>query len=143
MTAQAGGSAEGRAVALALTFLERVWGPAHELDAIDELMTEDYRIWSGGTLIAGRAAFKDWVRRFQAAYGDARTTNLEAFANAAGDRVVSRWVNTGVNNGLFGLPADGRLVSFTGIAIWRVQDGRLAECWVERAGLEAYLALRG
>ena len=130
-----------RAIALATQFLTRVWGPAHDLDAIDELMTEDYRIWSGGKLISGRSAFKDWVRQFQIVYGDAHTEILETFANAAGDRVVSRWINTGFNNGMFGLVPDGRPVSFTGIAIWRVHEGRLAECWVERAALESYQSL--
>ena len=130
-----------RAVALATEFLTRVWGPAHDLDAIDELMTEDYRIWSGGALVAGREPFKEWVRQFQAIYGDAHTEIRETFANAAGDRVVSRWFNTGVNKGIFGLPPDGRPVSFTGIAIWRVEGGRLAECWVERAALESYRSL--
>jgi predicted MFS family arabinose efflux permease len=33
---------------LALEFLGRVWGPAHDLDAIDELMTENYVITTGG-----------------------------------------------------------------------------------------------
>jgi len=129
------------AIALATQFLTRVWGPAHDLDAIDELMTEDYRIWSGGKLVSGRAEFKEWVRQFQAVYGNAHTEIQETFANAAGDRVVSRWRNTGLNNGIFGLAPDGRPVAFTGIAIWRVQDGRLAECWVERAALESYLSL--
>lgn len=130
-----------RAVTLANRFLGRVWGPAHDLGAIDELMTDDYKIWSGGKLVAGRPAFKDWVRHFQTVFGNAHTEILETFANAAGDRVVSRWFNTGVNNGIFGLAPDGRPVSFTGIAIWRVQDGRLAECWVERAALESYRSL--
>jgi predicted ester cyclase len=130
-----------RGVALANQFLTRVWGPTHDLDAIDELMTEDYRIWSGGKLVAGRPAFKDWVRHFQTLYGNAHTEIRETFANAAGDRVVSRWFNTGVNHGIFGLAPDGRPVSFTGIAIWRVHDGRLAECWVERAALESYQSL--
>ena len=133
----ASGSGE-RSIALALSFLGRVWGPTHDLDAIDELMTEDYRITSGGTVIAGRAAFKQWVRQFQAQYGDARTEPLEAFANPAGDRVVVRWANTGTNKGIFGLPPDGRPVGFTGIAVWRVAGDRLAECWVERAAYEAY-----
>lgn len=130
-----------RAVALAHDFLARVWGPAHDLAAIDQLMTEDYRITSGGTLIAGRDAFKAWVRHFQDVLLDARTVPEESFANAAGDRVVTRWLCTGRNNGIFGLPSDGRAVSFTGIAIWSVRDGRLAECWAERAALEAYRAL--
>ena len=130
-----------RAVALANQFLSRVWGSAHDLDAINELMTEDYQIWSGGKLIAGRSAFKDWVQHFQSIYGNAHTEILETFANAAGDRVVSRWLNTGTNNGIFNLDPDGRAVSFTGIAIWQVRDGKLAECWVERAALEAYQSL--
>jgi trans-2,3-dihydro-3-hydroxyanthranilate isomerase len=132
-----------RAEALAIEFLERVWGARHELDAIDVLMTPDYRITSGGATIAGRDAFKAWVRDFQERLGDARTVNVEAFADAVGERVVSRWICRGRNRGLFGRPADDRPVEFTGIAIWRLRDGRLAECWVERAGLEAYRALGG
>jgi putative hydrolases of HD superfamily len=135
------GASPAGAEHLALEFLRRVWGPAHDLDAIDELMTEDYAITTGGTVIRGREAFKAWVREFQSRLLDARTRSVDAFANATGDRVVSRWVCTGTNNGLLGLPADGRPVSFTGIAIWRLRDGRLAECWVERASWELYQEL--
>ncbi len=131
----------GGAERLALEFLHRVWGPEHDLDAIDELMTDDYAITTGGSVVRGREAFKSWVRQFQSRLGNARTTNVEAFANPAGDRVVSRWVCTGTNNGILGLPADGRPVSFTGIAIWSVRDGKLAECWIERASWELYREL--
>lgn len=126
---------------LAYEFLSRVWGPAHDLDAIDALMTEDYVIHSAGSSIRGREVFKAWVRSFQTVLLDARNEILEVFADASGERVVSRWLCTGRNNGIFGLPPDGRDVAFTGIAIWRVQDGRLAECWAERAALEAFRAL--
>lgn len=129
------------AVALVHEFFARVWGPDHELGAIDDIMTEDYQITSGGTLIAGRTAFKGWVLGFQHVLNEARTVPLESFANVAGDRVVSRWLCTGRNNGIFNLPPDGREVAFTGIAIWRVADQRLAECWVERAALEVYQSL--
>lgn len=126
---------------LATEFLSRVWGPAHDLDAIDELMTEDYVIHSAGTSIRGRDTFKAWVEKFQTVLEGAQNEILEVFADGSGERVVSRWLCTGRNRGIFGLPADGRDVAFTGIAIWRVQDGRLAECWAERAALEAYRAL--
>jgi predicted ester cyclase len=126
---------------LAIEFLTRVWGPAHDLDAIDELMTEDYAIHSAGSTIRGRDTFKAWVASFQTVLEGAQNEILEVFADASGERVVSRWLCTGRNNGIFGLPPDGRAVAFTGIAIWRVQDGRLAECWAERAALEAFRAL--
>jgi predicted ester cyclase len=135
-------SSAARAEELAVAFLSRVWrGFANDLDAVDELMTEDYRIHSGGTTIAGREQFKEWVASFQRILFDAKNDILAVFANEAGDMVVARWRCMGRNNGIFGLAPDGRDVSFTGIAIWRVQDGRLAECWVERAALEAYRAL--
>ncbi|HEX7905146.1 MAG TPA: ester cyclase [Chitinophagaceae bacterium] len=126
---------------LVINFLNRVWGPSHELDAIDELMTEDYTITTGGKLVSGRDNFKAWVKQFQDLLLNARTINQEAFANEAGDRVVSRWICSGKNNGIFGLPADGRIISFTGIAIWKIQDDKLAACWVERSAFELYKKL--
>jgi predicted ester cyclase len=124
---------------LATAFLTRVWnGTANDLSAIDELMTEDYQIHSAMKTVRGREAFRQWVSDFQAVLKSARNDMLEVFANAAGDRVVARWMCSGLNNGMFGTPADGRPVKFSGIAIWRVEHGRLAEGWIERAGLEAY-----
>ncbi|WP_296594860.1 nuclear transport factor 2 family protein [Phenylobacterium sp.] len=132
---------EPLAETLARAFFHRVWTPPHDLDAIDELMTEDYRITTAGTVIEGRAAFKDWVAGMQATIAGAANEHLEVFTNPAGDRVVSRWITRGANAGVFGLPADGRPIAFTGIAIWSVRDGRLSECWVERSALELYRAL--
>ena len=127
---------------LARAFFARVWAPPHDLDAIDELMTEDYRITTAGVTVAGREAFKRWVGEFQKLVGHARNEHVEVFTDATGDRVVSRWVTRGTNNGVFGLPADGRAFSFTGIAIWRVAGDRLAECWIERSAFELWRELR-
>ncbi len=121
-----------RAEKLAREFLGRVWGPQHDIDAIDELMTEDYVIHSGGREIRGRAAFKAWVAEFFRTMPGAEDEIVDVFASSAGDRVVARWINRGRNNGVFGLPADGRPIAFHGISVWRVRDRRLAECWVER-----------
>jgi steroid delta-isomerase-like uncharacterized protein len=123
---------------LAREFFRRVWTPPHDLSAIDELMTEDYRITTAGQVIAGRDAFKKWVAAMQIVVENATNEHLEVFTNQQGDRVVSRWVCRGTNKGMFGLPPDGKPVSFSGIAIWSVRDGKLAECWVERSAWELY-----
>ena len=128
---------------LALKFLNNVWGPTHNLDIIDELMSTDYSITTGGQVIAGRENFKSWVQNFQLKLTNAITTNQEIIVSESGDRVVSRWICTGNNNGIFGLPADGRAVKFTGIAIWTVAEGKLTACWVERSALELYQELKG
>ena len=127
---------------LAREFFRRVWAPPHDLDAIDELMSPDYRITTAGKVIEGRSRFKAWVAEMQHTIGDATNEHLEIITNATGDRVVSRWISRGRNHGMFGLPADDRPFAFTGIAIWRVADGRLAECWVERSALELLTQLR-
>jgi steroid delta-isomerase-like uncharacterized protein len=125
-------SAAAIAEKLARDFLSRVWGPQHDVDAIDELMTADYLLHSGGRTIRGREAFKAWIVEFHQSMPEAVDEVLEVFANDPGDRVCARWINRGKNNGVFGLPADGRPVEFHGISVYRVRDGRLAECWVER-----------
>jgi hypothetical protein len=127
---------------LAREFFRRVWAPPHDLAAIDELMTPDYRITTAGRVVEGRAVFKAWVADMQKLVAGATNEHLEIITNAAGDRVVSRWVTRGRNNGMFGMPADQRPIEFTGIAIWRVEGDRLAECWVERSAFELYDRLR-
>jgi predicted ester cyclase len=126
------GSAAAVAERLAREFLERVWGPGHDTAAIDELMTPDYLIHSGGKTVRGRDAFKAWVVEFQRLMPEAVDQILEVFANPAGDRVCARWINRGRNHGVFGLPPDGEPIEFHGITVWSVREGRLAECWVER-----------
>ena len=117
---------------LARDFLGRVWGPQHEIDAIDELMTADYVLHSGGKTIRGRDAFKAWIVEFQQVMPEAVDEVLDVFASDSGELVCARWINRGKNNGVFGLPPDGRPVEFHGISVYRVRDGRLSECWVER-----------
>ncbi len=102
---------------LILEFFKRVWTPPHDFDAIDEMMTVDYVITSGGNVIRGRDAFKAWVKEFQQLLLEARTESQEVFFNAAEDRVVSRWICSEKNNGIFGLAPDGRFITFSGIAI--------------------------
>jgi steroid delta-isomerase-like uncharacterized protein len=43
---------------------------------------------------------------------------------------VIRWTASGTHKGdLLGVPATGRPIKITGIDIFRVQDGKLAELW--------------
>ncbi len=126
---------------LVLDFFERVWSPPHDLEAIDEIMTEDYTIHSAGSTISGRQAFKSWIREFHERLNEAKTESIDVFSNADQSKVVSRWVCSGYNHGILGLPKDDRYVTFTGIAIWRVRENRLAECWVERSAWELYQQL--
>ena len=49
---------------------------------------------------------------------------------AEGDRVVIRWTGTGTHSGEFmGVPATGVKISVTGIAIDRIEGGKIVEHW--------------
>src|SRR2546428_12922842 len=51
---------------------------------------------------------------------------------AEGDHVVERMTLRGTHLGEFmGVPPTGKPVSWTAIAIYRLEEGRNAECWVE------------
>lgn len=51
---------------------------------------------------------------------------------AAGDKVAVRYSTHAIHGGdLFGTPPTGRAVTLTGIEIYRLADGRVAEFWGE------------
>ncbi|RYD17699.1 MAG: hypothetical protein EOP88_25210 [Verrucomicrobiaceae bacterium] len=115
---------------------KNVYNLPQDLDTIDRVCAEDVILTSSGTDVVGRAAFKKWAATFSSRIKDIRLVNNEMFTSADGTRVVSRWTVTGTNAGMFGTPADGKPVKFTGIAIWEIRDGKLAHNWVERSAWE-------
>ena len=67
---------------------------------------------------------------FTGAFPDAQIS-VEASV-AERDVVASRWTITGTHRGTFqGVPATGRLVTFSGIDFSRVVEGKVAEHWAQ------------
>lgn len=122
-------------------FWQEVWNPPYDFSMIDHCISEDFVITSAGQDIRSRAAFKEWIIRFQSNILDLHLTPIETFASADGSRIVSRWHITGKNHGMLGTPADGRAISLTGIAIWAFEDGWLTHNWVERSAFEVFQTL--
>jgi steroid delta-isomerase-like uncharacterized protein len=55
---------------------------------------------------------------------------------AEGDQVVARITMTGTHTGdFFGIPATGKKISFTGIYIVRIANGKIVEHWGEEDSL--------
>ncbi len=55
---------------------------------------------------------------------------------AEGDKVVARITMSGTNTGSFmGMPPTGKHVSFTGIYIARIANGKIVEHWGEEDGV--------
>ena len=53
--------------------------------------------------------------------------NLEDII-AEGDKVATRWTFEGTNSGAFqGMPATGKHVTFAGMNVWRVAEGKIVD----------------
>ena len=101
------------------------------LDRADEIMAQDY-VDHGAMpgqapgLQGSKSKWSMWV----AAVPDLRVRAEDMFAE--GDRVAVRWTAKGTQSGnLLGIPASGRSFRFTGMSVFRVAAGKIAEQWEE------------
>jgi predicted ester cyclase len=77
----------------------------------------------------GPQAFPNYYSAIRSAVPDARYEVDDLIAE--GDRVVVRWRLLGTHKGDFrGIAPTGRAITLKGIAIYRVQGGKLMERWV-------------
>jgi steroid delta-isomerase-like uncharacterized protein len=103
------------------------------IDVVDACYAPDYIDHTpspGRSLAPGREGVRQAFALFQKAFPDTRHTIEDLLAE--GDRVVARISARGTHAGeLFGHPPTGRVVTLTGIAIYRLRDGRIVERWAE------------
>jgi len=78
---------------------------------------------------SGPKAFRDYYSAIRSAVPDARYEVDDMIGE--NDKVVVRWRMLGTHEGAFGdMPASGKSIVLKGIAIYRVEAGRLMERWV-------------
>jgi predicted ester cyclase len=103
----------------------------NDLDALGEVVSQDLRtpkIMPG--IPTGIEGAKAAHRIMLAAFPDYQTIIDDLFSE--GDKVAARISMSGTNTGSFlGIPATGKHVSFTGIYIARIADGKIVEHWGE------------
>ena len=78
----------------------------------------------------GPSGFKEIIQQFISAFPDLHVTQQQFIAD--GDTVAVRGYWTGTNKGSFiGAPASGRKVRVDYVDIWRIQNGKGVENWVQ------------
>jgi len=106
-----------------------------------ELTTEDF-LYHGPGGTGDRGTFLDWLRWYPTAFTDQRAGIDDLIAG--GDRVVVRYVvRSTYRGGYLDLPPRGQHVEETGIIIFRLEGGRVAETWFESNDLEVAQQLGG
>lgn len=108
---------------------------------LSELATDDY-VAHGPGGSGDRATFVDWLRWYPTAFADQRPVLEDVIIS--GDRVVVRYVvRSTYRGGYLELPASGQAVEETGIIIFRIAGGKVAETWFEGNDLEVAQQLGG
>ncbi len=97
---------------------------------IDEVFAPDVVIHGMALPAPGAEGLKQLMAAFYHAFPDVHMTDEDIIVE--GDRVATRWTFRGTQRGeMFGIPATGRRITVTGIAIDRVVGCRVAERWLE------------
>jgi len=96
---------------------EELWSHIGNLDAAEELFVPDHA-----------EAAKQEAADFRQGFPDVVSTIEDLIAE--GDKVVARWRARATHQGEYmGIPPTGNRVEFTGISVYRIEAGKIAESW--------------
>lgn len=120
---------EQQAQVIASRYLEARNTPA--LDLLDEIYAPDVVVHDASAPedIHGLEGLKAYYEGSHAGFPDFQARFDEVLV--AEDRIILRWTIEGTHTGtLRGISPTGRHVTFSGVAIERVEDGKIVEEWV-------------
>jgi predicted ester cyclase len=96
---------------------EELWNHTGNLDTAQELFVPDHV-----------EAAKQEAADFREGFPDVVSTIEDLIAE--GDKVVARWRSRATHRGEYmGIAPTGKEVEFTGISIYRIEAGKIAESW--------------
>ena len=122
--------AENTNIAIVRKFFEA--GPSRgDLAEADALLHPEFSLHTPlPTPGPGIGAMNNVITTCRAAFHGLHVTIEDIMAE--GDKVTARFTARGVHNGDFmGLPPTGKTIAMTGIEIFRIKEGKIAELWGE------------
>jgi len=116
--------------ALVQRFYAEVWNKGN-LDVVPDLLSSDFVDHAAPPgFPPGLEGAKQVFMMYRGAFPDFRLSVEDVIAE--GDKVVTRWVTQGTHQGeLMGIPPTGKRATVTGIDMFRVAGGKIAEHWGE------------
>src|SRR3712207_5071147 len=102
-------------------FFEESWGRG-DMSVVDEVVADEV-VRNGERL--RRDGMVEVIRGIRAAMPDFETRIEDLIGE--GNRVASRYSSRGTHSGepLLGIPMTGSAISYTGTAMWRLEDGKI------------------
>jgi len=112
-----------------------------DVERLAQLVTDDFMAHGPGGS-GDRAAFTTWLRWYPVAFADQQPVLEDVIES--GDRLVVRYsVRSTYHGGYLDLPSGGQAVRETGIIIFRLAGGKVAETWFEGNDLEVAQQIGG
>jgi steroid delta-isomerase-like uncharacterized protein len=103
------------------------WWTKANLQAVDAMLADEF-VCHGAERVDSKEAIKELISEYHRAFsGWVETVDVMV---AEGDRVACRFTASGTHTGTFmGIAPTGKSVSFSGIDIYHIVDGRIIEMW--------------
>src|SRR5829696_1869299 len=96
---------------------EVLWNHTGDLDAAEELFA-----------VGQAEAAKQEAANFRQGFPDVVSTIEDLIAE--GDKVVARWRSRATHQGDYmGIAPTGNRIEFTGISVYRIEEGKIAQSW--------------
>lgn len=106
-------------------FWAEIWNQG-ELDVADQLVSADLLLSLPGRELRGPAGLKEWVATIRGGFPDIHFTIAQTLVD--GDDVGVRWTAAGTHTGsLLGIASTGKKITMTGITMFRIIGGKIAE----------------
>ncbi|MCI0453942.1 MAG: ester cyclase [Candidatus Dadabacteria bacterium] len=119
--------------ALAMRAFEEVWNKGN-LAVVDEIylqkfVDQQHHRPDSAKPIKGTETFKEFATELLKAFPDHNATIQDQIAE--GDKVVIRYKSIATHRGkIWGVESTNKQVTWTGIVIYRIESGKIAEVWV-------------
>lgn len=108
-------------------YAKKIWDDK-EIDALDTFVHQDVIIHSLLGDFHGAHALKNVVQAWLTGFPDLRVTNDSVIAE--NDMVSVQWSAKGTHRGEFkGRLPTGNAVSYRGVTVFRIKEGRITEYW--------------
>lgn len=119
----------------------RMWNG--EPDIVEELVATDCIVHQAPNQFRGPDGVRKMVQQGRAPFSEI-SFKIEVDPIIEGDRLAARWTSTGrYAGGIQGATVPpGTEITFGGIDIWRVEDGKIVEYWTSSDGLHLMSQLR-
>lgn len=109
------------------SYTDDFWN-THNLAAIDTYYSRDFIMHSANEK-RDFNQYKQLCQAYFTAFPDLHISTSNLIAE--GDKVAKTWTATGTHKDEFmGIPATGKKLSFKGLEIFRIKDGKIAEIWI-------------